>query len=97
MPEKDILGSISSLSNEFGILKYHFYLARSEDAQIKNVLYYPIDSIALKSLLGKKSSLALIDEKMYHALQDVIQKYREPRIDYGTVWDEQHLQEERIL
>ena len=34
---------------------------------------------------------------MYHALQDVIQKYREPRIDYGTVWDEQHLQEERIL
>ena len=109
LTENDILDSIRSLSSEFGIslgqaqkpinviLKYHFYLTRSEDEQTKKVLYCPIDSVVLKDLLGRKLSLTLIDEKMYLAIQDLIQKHSKTRIDYDTVWDKQHLQEEGIL
>jgi len=117
LTENDILGSIRSLSDEFGIsfgqaqkpikviLKYHFYLIRNEDTNTKRLLHCPIDyKVVLKELfkeLGLPSSarpfLTDIDEETYLAIQDLIQQRTETRIDYDTVWDKQHLQEEGIL
>ena len=108
LTEDDIISSIESLVNEFGvsfgqaqkpinvILKYHFYLANNND-NMKKVLHCPIDSIILKKLGKKGLSLTKIDKEIYLQLQKEIEKRCNTRIEFDTLWDEQHLREEGIL
>lgn len=104
LTEDDILGSIKALCDEsqisFGqaqkpinvILKYHFYLTKSEDHKTKKALHCPIDSIVLREL--KKSGLPLtkIDEAKYQELQNEIQKKFSTRVEFDDKWDKQHLE-----
>ena len=105
----DITGTIERLSNEFGIswgqaqkpinviLKYHFYLARDRNDEIKHVLHCPVDSVILKALGEKSLRLTGIDKKEYLKIQRWIQDHYPARIDLDICWDRQHLQDEGIL
>ena len=109
LTESSIMGSIQSLSNEFGIsigqaqkpinviLKYHFYLARPEDKAIKRVLHCPVDSVIHKRLHKTVVPLTRIGMPQYVALQHEIQRRSPCRVDLDTAWDEQHLRDEGIL
>lgn len=107
--EEYILNSIRRLSNEFMIkfgqaqkainvlLKYHFYLTRSDDIHTKKVLNCPIDSLILKSLHMSGVRLTNIDEETYQRIQKEIQNRSPIRIDFDTRWDEQHLKKAGII
>ena len=109
LTEPAIMGSIQALANEFGIsvgqaqkainviLKYHFYLTRPEDQAIRRVLHCPIDSVVQKRLHRRVIPLTRIGMTEYVALQQEIQSRSLCRLDFDTVWDEQHLHDEGIL
>lgn len=109
LTEDNILDSIEELCDEFQIsfgqaqkpinviLKYHFYLTKSEDADIKKILHCPIDSVILKTLNRRGIPLTRIDKEEYREIQQEIQNRCPSRIEFDTRWDEQHLREEGIL
>jgi len=107
--EKNIIRSIDELRNEFEIsfgqaqkpinviLKYHFYLTKSDESTIKDVLHCPIDSVILEELDRKKKSLSDIDKEEYLKIQKDIGDRGKTRIGFDTKWDEQNLREEGLL
>lgn len=109
LTEDNILYSIKELCDEFQIsfgqaqkpinviLKYHFYLTKSKDEDIKKILHCPIDSVVLKALNKRGIYLTRIDKEKYQEIQQEIQNRSPSRIEFDTRWDEQHLQEEGIL
>ncbi|HBI81853.1 MAG TPA: hypothetical protein DDY04_07945 [Bacteroidales bacterium] len=109
LTEENIIYSIESLSNKFGIsfgqaqkpinviLKYHFYLTKNNDDHIKKTLHCPIDSIILKELGNSGISLTKITKDKYLGIQKEIENRCDTRIEFDTQWDEQHLQAEGIL
>jgi hypothetical protein len=109
LAESAIVASIEALSNEFGIsvgqaqkainviLKYHFYLTRPDDQSMRQVLHCPIDSIVQKRLRKRVIPLTRIGMSEYVALQNQIQSRSTCRLDFDTVWDEEHLRDEGIL
>jgi len=109
LTEKNIIDSIDTLSNEFGIsfgqaqkpinviLKYHFYLTKSNDDHIKKALHCPIDSLILKKLGKSGISLTKITKEKYLGIQKEIENRCDTRIAFDTQWDEQNLRAEGIL
>lgn len=109
LTEKDILDSIDNLSNEFRIsfgqaqkpinviLKYHFYLTRSNDKKIEKILHCPIDSLILKKLNIRGISLTKINKEIYLEIQKDIEDRCNTKIAFDTQWDEQHLRDEGII
>jgi hypothetical protein len=109
LTEEHILDSMDRLCKEFGIsfgqaqkainviLKYHFYLTRSSNTNMRKVLHCPIGSVILKALNKRGVSLTKINREKYLELQREIQERSPIRIDFDTQWDEQHLREEGIL
>ncbi|MCL0066587.1 hypothetical protein M1N53_01260 [Thermodesulfovibrionales bacterium] len=109
LTEANIIESINDLTEEFQIsfgqaqkpinviLKYHFYLTRSNDDNIKKVLHCPIDSLILKKLSKSGISLTKITKEKYMEIQKEIKNRCDARITFDTQWDEQHLREEGIL
>jgi len=108
LTEQDIIDSIGDLTHEFQIsfgqaqkpinvmLKYHFYLMKSSDNNIKKILHCPIDSFNLKRLGRGGISLTKINKEMYLELQKDIQKRSGIRIEFDTEWDKQHLRSKGI-
>lgn len=109
LKENNILDSIKELSKEFPIsfgqaqkpinviLKYHFYLTKNENAEVKKILYCPVDSIILRKFKKNKVFLTNIKEKEYLEIQREIEKVAPVRIKFDIKWDEQHLRDEGIL
>lgn len=109
LTEDDIVDSINNLSKEFqisygqaqkpinAILKYHFYLTKNSNNNIKKILHCPIDSLILKRLGRSGIFLTKIDEGRYSELQREIRKRCSTRIEFDTQWDRQHLQNGGIL
>jgi hypothetical protein len=109
LTEKDIINSINELCKKFGIsfgqaqkpinviLKYHFYLTKSNETSMKKVLHCPIDSLILKKLGKRGISLTKIDEAKYLEIQKEIGNRSNTRIEFDTLWDEQHLKDEGLL
>jgi hypothetical protein len=109
LTEENIIDSIDNLRNEFGIsfgqaqkpinviLKYHFYLTKSNESPIKKMLHCPIDSLILKKLGKSGISLTKINKEKYLEIQKDIGNRGDTRIAFDTQWDEQHLQEEGLL
>ncbi len=109
LTEDDIVDSINNLSEEFQIsygqaqkpinviLKYHFYLTKNSDNNIKKMLHCPIDSLILRRLDRRGIFLTKIDKGMYSELQSEIQRRCSTRIEFDTQWDKQHLRDEGIL
>ncbi len=105
----DILDSIKAISNDFQIsfgqaqkpinviLKYHFYLTQIEDNRMKKALHCPIDSKILKALNRSGISLKKIDKENYLKIQQEIENRTPTKIEFDTLWDEQHLSAEGIL
>jgi len=109
LTEDNILNSIQKLSNKFQIsfgqaqkpinviLKYHYYLTKSHDNQMKRILHCPIDSVILKALGIRGLSLTNINKKKYLEIQKEIQKRCFFKIEFDTQWDEKHLLNKGIL
>jgi len=106
--EENILKSIMILSDEFEIsfgqaqkainviLKYHFYLTKNKNNNIKRILNCPIDSVILETLNKKGLSLTKINEKKYLELQQEIETHHSLRIEFDDQWDKQHLKKQGI-
>jgi len=109
LTEENIIDSINNLRNEFGIsfgqaqkpinviLKYHFYLTKSNEDHIKKMLHCPIDSVILKKLGKSGISLTKIKKEKYLEIQKDIENRCDTKIAFDTQWDEQHLRDEGIL
>jgi len=109
LTEQNIMDSIDKLRNEFGIsfgqaqkpinviLKYHFYLTKSNEGAIRKMLHCPIDSLILEKLNRSGISLTNIDKEKYLEIQKDIGNHSDTRIAFDTQWDEQHLRDEGLL
>lgn len=109
LTEEDIINSIDNLVNEFGIsfgqaqkpinviLKYHFYLTKSEEEEIKKKLHCPIDSVILERLGKSGLPLTWMNKEMYLKIQKEIENRGNTRIEFDTQWDKQHLRDEGLL
>jgi len=105
LTEDAILESIRALRSkfEFGVsfgqaqkpinvlLKYHFYLTKSGDAETERILHCPVDSVVLRELRMKPQSLAKIDEDEYLKIQDNIGRLCATRIAFDRKWDQENL------
>ncbi len=76
------------------ILKYHYYLTypKKRVRAIEQLLHCPIDSVVLKSLKYRATSLAKIKKKEYLKIQKMIENDSPTtKIAFDSVWDNQHL------
>ena len=78
------------------LLKYHFYLNKHKDDNLKNVLDCPLDSKILKKLQIKKS-LTKINEEDYIEIQKIISQQGQSKLDYDLFWDRQNLEGDGLL
>jgi len=109
LTEENIIYSIDNLRNKFGIsfgqsqkpinviLKYHFYLTKSNEDSTKKMLHCPIDSLILKKLGKSGVSLTKVNKENYLEIQKEIENRVDTRIAFDTQWDEQHLRDEGLL
>jgi len=104
LKEKHLFETMDNISKKFNIsygqaqkpinviLKFHFYLTKNTNKNIKKVLHCPIDSIILKFIKRSSWTLSKIEKEKYKEFQELIEKQSSCKVEFDIQWDKQHLE-----